>query len=121
VRSIVMTIQYEFIRTSRREFRRATVFVGDVVNIYRLSLCATSCLTKINYSSCRRCMKHRQSLLFITSRHADSNFSLHCCGIRIFQINRRSFLIRKQLRYTYKGHRVAKKFVIDVLHHFQRK
>lgn len=80
-----------------REFRRATVFVGDAVNIYRLSLCATSCLTKINYSSRRRCTKHPRTPLFITSRHADSNVSLHCCGIRIFQINRRSFLIWKQL------------------------
>lgn len=33
------------------EFRHATVVVGDAVNIYRLSLYATSCLTKINYSS----------------------------------------------------------------------
>jgi hypothetical protein len=33
------------------EFRRATTVVGDAVNIYRLSLRATSCLTKINYSS----------------------------------------------------------------------
>lgn len=71
VHGIVMTVQYEFIRhlpPCRREFRRATVFVGDAVNIYRLSLCATSCLTKINYSSRHRCTKHPRTPLFITAR-----------------------------------------------------
>lgn len=58
---------YPHLPLCRCEFRHATVFVGDAVNIYRLSLRATSCLTKINYSSRRHCTKHRRTPLFITS------------------------------------------------------
>lgn len=61
--------QYEFIGISRREFRRATVIVGDASQyLSPFTLRHESCLTKINYSSCSFVVVIRNIIepLFIT-------------------------------------------------------